>query len=80
MTDIRAARVVHRVGANRLSTSLSRQFAALGFSVFRFDITGIGDSVTSRVEAENDPYPDEAQRDVEAALSYLSRECGAQGS
>lgn len=70
--------VVHRVGANRLSTSLSRQFAALGFSVFRFDITGIGDSVTSRVEAENDPYPDEAQRDVEAALSYLSRECGAQ--
>ncbi len=69
--------VVHRVGANRFSTTLSREFAALGFAVFRFDITGIGDSVTSRVEAENDPYPDEAQRDVEAALGYLRDECGA---
>ena len=37
------AGLVHRVGPNRIYVRLARHFAALGFSVLRFDFSGIGD-------------------------------------
>jgi pimeloyl-ACP methyl ester carboxylesterase len=36
--------IVHRVGANRMSVSLSRALATAGHTVVRFDLSGIGDS------------------------------------
>jgi hypothetical protein len=36
--------VNHRVGANRLWVDLSRRLARLGFTVLRFDLSGLGDS------------------------------------
>jgi pimeloyl-ACP methyl ester carboxylesterase len=38
------AGVVHRVGPNRLYVSLARQLSQAGFTVLRFDHSGIGDS------------------------------------
>jgi pimeloyl-ACP methyl ester carboxylesterase len=38
------AGVVHRVGPNRLYVTLARRLAACGFTVLRFDHSGIGDS------------------------------------
>ena len=37
--------VVHRVGPNRLSVNILRDMAALGYVGFRFDFSGIGDSM-----------------------------------
>ena len=36
--------ILHRVGPNRLYVKLARNLAQLGFSVVRFDFSGIGDS------------------------------------
>lgn len=68
--------VVHRVGSNLLYTTLSRNLATLGFPVFRFDLEGIGDSVSRNDDPENLPYPDTALRDVETALEFLKERFG----
>lgn len=36
--------IIHRVGANRMNVSLARRLAQAGFTVVRFDLSGIGDS------------------------------------
>jgi pimeloyl-ACP methyl ester carboxylesterase len=36
--------IIHRVGANRATVSLSRALAGAGFPVLRFDLSGLGDS------------------------------------
>jgi pimeloyl-ACP methyl ester carboxylesterase len=38
------AGILHRVGPNRLYVTIARRLAALGFTVLRFDVWGIGDS------------------------------------
>ena len=38
---------IHRVGPNRLSVSMARDLASMGFVCFRFDFSGIGDSLAS---------------------------------
>jgi hypothetical protein len=38
------AGIVHRVGPHRLYVKIARQLARMGFVVFRFDFSGIGDS------------------------------------
>lgn len=38
------AGLIHRVGPGRLSVEIARRAAAAGFSAFRFDLSGLGDS------------------------------------
>lgn len=66
--------VVHSVGANRVNELLARNLAVLGFPVFRFDLQGVGESVATQPELENKSYPDTAQRDIDLALDYLTKE------
>ncbi|MEO8154840.1 MAG: alpha/beta hydrolase [Rhizobacter sp.] len=70
--------VVHRIGPNRLYVDLARSLATLGFSTFRCDIEGIGDSVLRGEGRENHPYPDTADRDAAVALRFLTERFGAQ--
>jgi pimeloyl-ACP methyl ester carboxylesterase len=44
------AGLLHRVGPNRLSVTLARRLAALGFPVLRFDYSGLGESEPRRAE------------------------------
>ncbi len=37
---------LHRVGPNRHYVSIARKLSAMGFTVLRFDFSGIGDSET----------------------------------
>jgi alpha-beta hydrolase superfamily lysophospholipase len=49
------AGLVHRVGPHRLHVHLARRLAEQGFTVVRFDLSGLGDSLA---RADNVPYPE----------------------
>jgi pimeloyl-ACP methyl ester carboxylesterase len=61
----------HRIGPNRMYVSLARDFAALGYLAFRFDVAGLGDSVADG-GGEYKIYSRESVHDVKAAVSLLS--------
>ncbi len=42
------AGVIHHVGPNRINVKLARRLADSGFTVMRFDLSGIGDSRASQ--------------------------------
>jgi len=63
---------IHRIGAHRLYVSMARRWAALGFQVFRVDLSGIGDSPVAAGAQENLTYPPERGEDVQAAMDFLS--------
>jgi len=67
---------IHHVGPNRLYTALARRWAALGHTVLRVDLSGIGDSHPHPGEPENIVYSDRAVGDVAAALQFLRRQPG----
>jgi len=69
---------VPRMGPHRQYVPLARQWAGLGFSVLRLDLSGIGDSPVAAGGEENLTYPPGGLEDVEQALSWLSHETGAQ--
>jgi len=61
--------IAHRVGHHRMYVTMARDLAALGHLVFRFDLSGIGDSASrgdglSPIEAH--------QTDVSEALDWLT--------
>ena len=62
---------VDHVGPNRMYVTLSRRWAALGYSVLRFDIGGIGDSAAPAGAAENHPYPSHAVGDIARGIAEL---------
>ena len=68
----------YRVGPNRLYVYLARQLAAAGFRCLRLDLCGLGDSVTTDRERENETYPATAFRDIALTLQYLQAHLGAQ--
>lgn len=69
------AGLIHRVGANRVHVRVGRALAHAGYTVFRFDLSGIGDS-DPRQGALN---LDEAVRlDIADALEYLQSTRAAQ--
>lgn len=70
------AGAAHHVGPNRLYVTLARNLSALGYTCLRFDLEGLGDSVTPDAALENHPYPATATRDAEAAIRYLTEEYG----
>jgi len=67
--------LVHRVGPNRLSVRLAREFAGLGLTTLRFDLSGIGDSAPPR---DTISLEESVIRDMDQALSYLQDTHGAE--
>jgi pimeloyl-ACP methyl ester carboxylesterase len=63
----------HHVGPHRMYVTLSRELAALGFSAFRFDVAGLGDSRTPPGAPENSLYSERSILDVEQAMTFLAR-------
>lgn len=63
------AGLVHHVGPNRMNVDLGRELSEKGFVCLRFDLSGIGDSVSSSggmAETERNVV------DISAAMTYLS--------
>lgn len=62
------AGIVHRVGPHRLYVKLARKLATMGFVVFRFDFSGIGDS---KVREDNLPFEQSAVAETQEAMDWL---------
>ena len=70
------AGAVNRTGPHRLYVTLARRWSALGFTVFRIDLSGIGDSPAAAGTAESLVYPRDGLSDISAAKDLLAREMG----
>lgn len=66
--------ILHHVGASRLHVTLARALAPAGYTVMRFDHSGIGDSDARR---EILPFEKSAVLDVQEAMDYLTATRGA---
>jgi alpha/beta superfamily hydrolase len=60
--------IVHRVGPGRIYVKIARALAAQGFTVLRFDFSGIGDS---SVRLDNLRFEESSVDEVLAAMSFL---------
>jgi hypothetical protein len=66
--------ILHHVGACRIHVKLARALAPAGYTVMRFDHSGIGDSDARR---ETLPFEKSAVLDVQEAMDYLTATRGA---
>jgi pimeloyl-ACP methyl ester carboxylesterase len=66
---------IHRVGPNRTYVTLARALASLGFTVLRFDLSGIGESDVRRDEV---PFREAEIQDVDEALDFLGSTRGCE--
>ena len=64
------AGLVHRVGPNRHYVKIARKLAELGFTVLRFDFSGIGDSES--IDEDFASFEEEALSDIQEAMDYLN--------
>ncbi|MEP7049209.1 MAG: alpha/beta fold hydrolase [Pseudomonadota bacterium] len=67
------AGIVHHVGPNRLYVDLARTLASEGYSVLRFDLSGLGDSDAASGGAS---LSRAALSDISAALDFLEQTRG----
>lgn len=67
------AGLLHRVGPYRLYVDVGRKLASLGFLVFRFDLSGKGDSETRK---DSRSYEQRAVGDIQEAMDFLSAKKG----
>jgi pimeloyl-ACP methyl ester carboxylesterase len=67
------AGIVHRVGPGRVYVKIARELAARGFTVLRFDFSGIGDSL---VRHDPVPFHESAVEEAQAAMDVLQTEKG----
>jgi len=67
------AGIVHRVGPGRIYVQIARQLAKRGFTVIRFDFSGIGDSP---VRYDGLPFGKSAVEETQAAMNLLQAEYG----
>jgi alpha-beta hydrolase superfamily lysophospholipase len=67
----------HHVGTHRIYVPMARAWAAGGFSVLRFDLSGIGDSQPHPGQAENRLYALDLVADVRQAMDFVARATGA---
>lgn len=65
---------IHHVGPNRAFVRMARRWAELGYSVFRMDLSGIGESPVGEGSPENVPYPRDAVLDAQAAMTALEQQ------
>jgi alpha-beta hydrolase superfamily lysophospholipase len=68
------AGLLHRVGPNRIYVKLARALAAIGFSVLRLDLSGIGES---QARSGTEPIDESVHADVRNAMDTLARTRGA---
>ncbi len=61
----------HRVGPNRMYVAMARDLAAQGFTCFRFDVGGLGDSKIAPGARENRLYSKDSVGDVKSAMTLL---------
>ncbi len=61
------------IGPGRMYVTLARALATQGFSVFRLDVTGVGDSVQGSATGRDSIYSETARDDVPATLDDLSQ-------
>lgn len=69
------AGLIHRIGPNRLYVKIARRLAQLGFTVLRFDLSGIGDS---KAREDHLPYLQSMVEEIHEAMDYLTRVKGCQ--
>ncbi len=62
------AGLVHRIGPGRLYVEIARRLAARGFPAFRFDQSGIGDSMARRDDVA---FEKRAQEEIVAAMDLM---------
>lgn len=60
--------IVHRVGPGRIYVKIARALAEQGFTVLRFDFSGIGDS---SVRLDNRPFEESSVDETCAAMTFL---------
>ncbi len=63
----------HHVGSNRIYVEFARRWSAIGFSVLRFDLVGIGDTPSQGGRRENAVYSDSCAMDTRRAMDWLAR-------
>ena len=63
------AGLLHRVGPHRLYVNLARRLAIDGFIVFRFDLSGLGDS--EMLQRENRPEDERVASDIREAMRFV---------
>lgn len=64
---------LHRVGPNRMNTSLARQLAGIGFASLRLDLSGLGDSMSSQGAVEDCQIVSE---DLDKAMDFMQSNFG----
>jgi alpha-beta hydrolase superfamily lysophospholipase len=68
----------HHVGPHCLYAPFARQLASQGVRVFRFDISGLGDTPSRTGAQDNSIYANTALGDIRAAVDYVRTKCGSQ--
>ena len=69
------AGLIHRIGPNRIYVKIARTLAEMGFTVFRFDFSGIGDS---KAREDHLPFLKSGVDEAQEAMTYLTRTRGNQ--
>lgn len=67
------AGLIHRIGPNRIYVKMARLLASLGFVVFRFDFSGIGDSGPRKDKLS---VAESRTDEMRQAMDYLERSRG----
>lgn len=62
-----------RVGPNRMYVDFGRQWAAEGFTVARFDLSGVGDTPAREGHPENTVYSPQFVGDARASMDFLAQ-------
>ena len=65
--------IAHRVGTSCLYVKLARRLAASGFTAFRFDFSGVGDS---KVRTDTLMFDKSAESETQEAMDFLYAERG----
>ena len=61
--------LIHKIGPNRIYVKLAREFAEEGFDSFRFDLSGIGESIIENIKSELEVHIN----DIRCVVEYLSK-------
>jgi hypothetical protein len=61
----------HHVGSNRMSVTIARRWARMGYVVLRMDLAGLGDSETRSGRPTNEVFPLHAMDDLRIAVEFM---------